>query len=91
MIRVFDIHARDIISQQNNFIRLEFLLELAFQILFANKPALDKPRYERSCSRKRIDNVHVFVTKFTAKFLTQNVIHAMENKIDTFHRRIDNA
>ena len=68
MISVFNIHARNIVGQQYDFVRLEFLLELAFQIFLVDETALNQAGHKGSGPRERVDDIHVLVGEPAPEF-----------------------
>ena len=91
VVGVLDVHARDVVGEQHDFVRLDFLSVFAFEVLPWDQPALDKPSHESSRARERIDDVHVLVGKAPPELHFQDVVDASDDEIDAFHRRIDNA
>ena len=88
---VFDINCGDVISQQNNFVGVNFALIFAREIFFVNQAGLNEPRYESSRACEGVKDMNVGVVESFAEILAQDVAYGLNNKIDDFNGRVDNA
>ncbi len=91
MIGILDIYSSDIVSQQNNFVCVQFLIVFPFQILLRNQATLQQTCDKCSCSCKRVQNMNVFVRNRTAKLFLENIIHRMDDEIHNLDWRINNT
>ena len=91
VVGVFNINGRNIISQQNDFVCMQFFFILALQIFMLDQSALDHTGNKRTGPGKGVDNMYVLVANFTPEFFFQYVGHALVNKVNDLHRGIDNT
>ena len=91
MVDRFDVDRCDVVGQQHDFVAMDFVFVLVWQLLRCDQAALHQPRDERACARKRVKDVDAFAAQRLAKFILQNVVDAVDDEVHYFHWRVDNA
>src|SRR5436190_6950308 len=88
VVSIFNVNGGNVIGQQYYFISVEFMLVFAFQVLHINQTTLQQTHQECSCSRKGVEDVNVFIRNAAVKFLFQDIIYRMHNKIHYLYRGV---
>lgn len=52
---------------------------------------MNQPRYESSRAGEWVEDVNFFIRQRAIEIFLQNVINRLQNKIDDFNRRVNNA
>ena len=89
--RLLDVNGRDVIGKQHDLVGVQLLAVLPRQILVPDQPGLQQPDQEDAGAGEGVQNVHARLAQRTAKLPRQDVIGAVEDEVDDFHRRIDDA
>ena len=91
MIDSLDIYIGYVVRQQNDLVAMDFVLVLAQHVFLLNQSTLQQTGNERSGSYKRIKDVHILFSQRGVELLLQNVLNAMDDKVNALNRRIDNT
>ena len=91
MVGVLNIHRGDVVSKENDLIRVEFFPVFPCEGFFSDEAALDHPDYKCPRSREWIDDVHVLIREGAVEFFPQDVGDALVDEVDDFYRRVDDT
>nr|WP_161539927.1 type ISP restriction/modification enzyme [Glaciimonas sp. PCH181] len=84
MLDLLNIDGCNVISKQNDFIGVNFLLVFVSQLLFADKSTLQQPCNECASSCERVNNVDIFIAQGLSELHFQSIVNAMNNE-DLFY------
>ena len=89
--RFLDMHGGDVVGQQDDFVGVQFVLVFAGEVGVGDQAGLEQAGEEDAGSGEGVEHVDAFAAEAAAELLAQHAVGAMQDEIDDFDRRIDDA
>ncbi len=91
MIGGLDVDGRDIISQQNDFVRVDFVPVFMLKLLGLDEAGLQQAGDECSRPGERIEDMNALAPQRLAELGLQHLVHRMDDEIHHLNRGVDDA
>ena len=89
LVRIFDVQIGDVIRQDRNFIAVQFMVVLVFQL--RGRQVLDQLGDERPCARGGVQNLHALIAQRLAEMLERQMVGALDHKAHDLIGRVHNS
>ncbi len=86
-----DIDGGDVVGEQNDFIGVQLVLVFVQQVFRRNEARLQQADEECAGAGEGVDDVDVFFAQARFELVAQDVLHAVDDEVDHFDRRVDDA
>ena len=91
VISFFNIDRCNVVSKQDNFVAMDFAGILVQQVFRLDDTAAQQANNEGSCTCERVEDMNPHIAYAMPKALLHHILYRPDDKVNHFHRGIDDA